>query len=277
MFKYILKKLKENRGDLGGLFGGSSGNQVASIPIPQFQTDPNFTNSQNSLSTLGQQVLSGNLPSFYSSLGKANSPQFQSMISNVTGQTQQAAQSQEAIAGTGRSGVGAATSALALNNVIPGLNYQDLQNAQSQQEGLLQFGGQVTQDVAGNSLNNQSQLNNFALSQFQDEYQQAAYNNQYNQNSANALGSTIGTVIGGGLGLATGGLSGLAIGAGLGSSIGGGGSTGGSSSVGSLSSLLSGLNNTNYGNTNSNYNAMLSGPSLSSGYNLTSSPFLTGA
>ena len=195
MLSYIIRKLKETRGDLGALFGGGSGNQVANLSVPSFQADPNFTSSQNSLSTLGNQVLSGNLPSFYSGLGKTNSPQFQSMVSNVTGQTQQAAQGQEAIAGTGRSGVGAAASALALNNVIPGLNYQDLLNAQTQQEGLLTLGTGVEQDVAGNALTNQSQTNNFALQQFQDQYQQAAYNNSFNAMAASAQGQAISTLL----------------------------------------------------------------------------------
>lgn len=234
MFKYILKKFKENRGNLGALFGGGDSNEVANIQTPTFQTDPNFTNSQNQLATLGQNVLSGNLPSFYSGLGKSNSPQFQSMIQNITGQTQNAAQQQEAAQGTGRSGVGAAASALALNNVIPGLNYQDLLNSQQQQQGLLNFGAGLTENVAGNALANQGQENNFAQQNFQDQFQQGVFDTNYNTQQSSALGSLIGTGIGVAGGATLGGISGGPMGA-----LAGGLQEGG---FGNFSSFLSGLN-----------------------------------
>jgi hypothetical protein len=239
MFKYIIKKLKETRGDIGSLFGGG-GNSVQNLALPTFQTDPNFTSSQNSLATLGQQVLGGNLQGMYSDLGKSDSPQFQAMVQNVTGQTQQAAQQQEAASGTGRSGVGAASSALALNNVIPGLNYQDLLNAQSQQGQLLTFGGQVTQDVAGNALTNQSQENNFAQQNFQNSLNMDEYNNAYSLMQGNATGQAIGTTIGAIGGGLIGGPAGALAGAGLGSSL-----TGGSGGGSGLSSLLSAMNTSN--------------------------------
>lgn len=236
MFKYIIRKLRENRGDIGSLFG-SGGNSVQNLAVPTFQTDPNFTSSQNNLATLGQQVLSGNLPSFYSSLGNPNSSQFNAALTNIEGQTNQNSQAAEAASGTARSGVGQAASAMALNNVIPGLTYENLLNAQQQQQGLLNLGAGVTQDVAGNALANQSQMNNFAQQNFSNNLNMDEYNNAYSLMQGQATGQAIGTGIGAIGGFALGGPAGAISGAGLGSSL-MGGSGGGSS----LSSLLSAMN-----------------------------------
>lgn len=239
MLKYIINKLKENRGNIGALFGGKSDNQVANIPIPQFQTDPNFTSSQNSLATLGQNVLSGNLPAFYSSLGKSNSPQFQSMLTNVEGQTNQNSQAAEAASGTARSGVGEAASALALNNVIPGLSYQDFTNAQTQQEGLLNFGSGLTQDVAGNALTNQEQENTFSQQNFTDQLNQSEYNNTYNANAAAQKGQAIGSLFSAGADIGLAPFTGGATLAGLPGALGSAGASNGNSS--GFASLISSL------------------------------------
>lgn len=196
----FLKPLFNQRGDIFG--GGKQDNQVANVAVPQFQVDPSYTQSQNTLSNLGEGILSGNLPSYYSNIGQANSPAFQGMIKNITGQTQQAAQEQEAAAGTGRSGVGAAASAMALSNVIPGLNYQDFLNAQNQQVGLLNTGIGVEQGVRSAGQAQQGQVNQFGQNIFQDQMQQSEYNNTFNAAQAAQQGQMIGSIIQGGAGLA---------------------------------------------------------------------------
>lgn len=242
MFNYIIKKLKNSRGNIGALFGGSSkDNQVANLKPPDFQVDPTYTQSQNTLADLGQNILKGNLPAYYSNIGMANSPAFKGMLNNIVGQTNQASQEQEALGGTGRSGVGAASSALALNNVIPGLTYNDFLNSQNQQVGLLNTGIGVEEGVRGAGQGQEGMVNNFALQQFQDQMDQAKYNNAFNMNAAKEQGSLLGTIGSIGLGALTGGMGFLpGVAGGLGGTL--TGMIGGSGLGNSFGNLLKGIN-----------------------------------
>lgn len=191
----LLKRLFNLRGDLGSLFGGSQqGNQVSNINIPTFQQNQSFNTAQGNLATLGTNILSGNLPSYYSNLGNPNSQQFNALQQNVVGQTNAASAQQAAASGTDRSGVAATAAASSLANTLPSLDYSNYLNAQQQQQGLLGLGANVTQDVAQNGLTDQGQLNNFNLSAEQEQYQQSAYNTQYAQNVAAQKGQAIGDI-----------------------------------------------------------------------------------
>ena len=274
----MLKKIFNLRGDTGG------GSPYSGIQVPSFQPDTSYTGASNALSTLGTNILSGNLPSFYSSLGKANSPAFQGMLANTIGQTNNASAQQAAASGTDRSGVAATAAAAGLSNVIPQMTYNDFLNSQSQQTGLLSMGSGLEQNVASMGLTNQEQVNNFAQSKFQEQMQQAAANEQYKQQNAGALGSAIGTgvgavgggiggfMLGGPLGAYLGATAGAGIGGGFGSSVSGGGGGGMSSGGGGIGSLLPFLNSSGgsgNGFTDFNYSNMLSGPSLSSAGSMT--------
>lgn len=251
----LLKRIFNLRGDLGSLFG-SGGNQVANIQTPTFQQNQSYNNASNQLSTLGTNILSGNLPSYYSSLGNPNSSQFQALQQNLIGQTNAASAQQAAASGTDRSGVAATAAASSLANTLPALDFSNLQNAQSQQQALLGLGSNITNDVAGLGLQDQSQVNAFNQQNFQDQFQQAAYNNQYNVAQGNALGSLIGSGLSVGLGaltggLAGGGLAGIAAGAGQGAGL------------GSFSGLLNSINGINGGGnsgTNQTFNGLNANP-----------------
>lgn len=253
IFRYGPVRLQR---DFGSLFGGKSGNQVADIALPKNVTDPLYTSSQAQLDKLGTNLLSGTpLPGMYSDLGVANSPAFQEMLNGVKGQTMQSAQEVAAINGTGRSGTAITASNQALNGIIPQLTYQDFLNSQNQQYNLLGLGTSVESGVRSSAQNQQQFDTNFNQNLFNDQFQQASYNNTFNANAAKEKGQAIGSLIQGGIDVAaapfTGGLS-LA---GIPGLMGGGGvgGTGTPSTGQNLSSIISALGSFGKGTGNGGY------------------------
>lgn len=238
----LIARLFSLKANLGSLFGGGGGSQVANIQTPSYYTNPTYTQTTQNLANLSANILSGNLPSYYSNLGNPNSSQFQAEQQNLIGQTNQASQQQAAASGTDRSGVAASAAASSLADTLPGLDYSNSLNAQQQQEGLLILGTGIDETVQSSSLNQQENQNAFNQQNFQDQYEQASYNNSYNQMMSQQLGSLIGTTVGGIGGFMIGGPAGALAGAGLGSSIGGGGGNG-LNNASSAVSLFNGLNN----------------------------------
>ena len=240
--KQIFKRIFNLRGDLGSLFGGKQSNAVANIPLPTFQTDQSYTDAQKQLADLGTGILSGNLPSFYSSLGKANSPQFQALEANTIGQTNNASAQQSAASGTDRSGVAATAAAGNLANVLPQMQYSDYLNAQQQQAGLLNTGIGVESGVRAAGFGQEGAINSFNQQNFQDSMQQAQYNNGWNAQQASQQGQAWGSILGAGLdiGLApfTGGTSLMGLPGALGAGGGSGSSGMGASGLGALLSSL---------------------------------------
>lgn len=218
----------------------------SNLPIPQMYKDPYYASSQDTLSTLGSNILTGKLPDFYSSIGQSNSPEFQKMLQSVIGNTQRGVQEQAAQGGTARSGTVNAATSDALSQVIPQLTYQDFQNAQQQKAGLLQFGSGVEQNIGQAGLQNQNSIATQQQNIFEDARQQQDSIDQYKKTAASAQGGMIGNIVGGiaSIGLApfTGGASlmalpGFAAGA---AGAGGGGGNSGSSLANILPYLSSG-------------------------------------
>lgn len=237
----LWKRVFNLRGNLGSLFGGKSKNPYSGINPPSFQIDQNYTDSQKKLSDLGTDILSGNLPSYYSSIGKSNSPEFQDLEKNVTGNINNASAEQAAAAGTGRSGVAATAAATNLASVIPQLKYSDFINAQNQKSGLLNTGIDITQGVRNSGQAQEGLLNSFNQNTFQDQLQLAGLNNAFKSSQAQQQGLALSSVAGLGIGALTGGMGLLP---GIAGGIGGsllGGYQGGVGLLG-MSSLFGSLN-----------------------------------
>lgn len=213
------------------------------IALPKFVTDPLYTSSQSGLNELGTGLIEGNIPDYYKPIGDFNSPQFQAMLNSVKGQVMQQSQEANAIAGTGRSGVGITASNNALNQILPQLSYADYTRALQGRGALLETGINTQQGVRESARQHGMDETNFNQTLFQDQTGLAGLIDAYKKDASSSIGKTFGT-IGGGLlggvaGFALGGpagaFTGAQFGAGLGNSAFGGGDSSG------LSQLFSSL------------------------------------
>jgi hypothetical protein len=132
---------------------------------PSMYNDPNYAGSQSSLMPFASALMSGKgLPPAYADLGQSNSPQFQAMLKNATGNILGATQDQMAGQGIGDSGVAASAAAGAVGNTTSQLTWQDFLNSQSNQMNMMQEGAGIMENVGSMALTNQGQTNEFNLS-----------------------------------------------------------------------------------------------------------------
>lgn len=233
-----MRWLRNNKGNLGSLFGGKKSNPYDSIKLPDFQVDSSYQKSQDTLSGLGENILQGNIPDYYKPIGDFNSDAFKQLINNVSGQINQGVQESAAIGGTGRSGTATAASGAAMSNILPQLQYSDYTRALEGRGALLNTGIGVEQGVRSAGQAQEGMLNNFNLANFDNQMaltgKTDAWDQQYGQQKGSAIGSLLNGVAGGVSGFMTGGPWGALAG-------GIGGLTGQSSGIGSLLPMLGNL------------------------------------
>jgi hypothetical protein len=179
-----------------GMFGLFGKPKQIQYNAPSFYNDPNVSATENSLLPYASSLMSGQgLPAAYSGLITPNSPEFQRMLASVTGQTLGAAQAQTASQGLGDSGVAASAAAGAVGSETAQLTWQDFLNSQSNQMNLMNLGISTMGNVGNLALNNQDQVNQFDLTNAENEAgvqgQNIALQNQAQSNWGNMMGSGI--------------------------------------------------------------------------------------
>ena len=210
---------------------------------PSMYNDPNYAGSQSSLMPFASALMSGKgLPPAYADLGQSNSPQFQAMLKNATGNILGATQDQMAGQGIGDSGVAASAAAGAVGNTTSQLTWQDFLNSQSNQMNMMQEGAGIMENVGSMGLTNQGQENQFNLSnasQSLDASKTNASNSleaqKFNDQMQEQQNQMWGQMISAGIG-ALGNVAGMGM---LGGFGGGGGAAAGAGGLPSTSSMMS--------------------------------------
>lgn len=190
------------------LFGIPGKSKSGQVNIPDFQVDPYYTSSQDTLSKTGNDILSGNLNDYYKPIGEFGGSEFQKMLDSVIGKTNQSSQEQAAIQGTGRSGVALAASNDALKSVIPQLSYADFLRAMEGRGALLNTGINTIGDVGNRAINQENLVNSYNTNKYKAQLDQAQYLDAFDMYRNNKVGQMYSTLINGALGAATGGMTG---------------------------------------------------------------------
>ena len=192
-----------------GLLWGND--QQVNYNAPSYFTDPNYTASQNQLTSdannlmpFASSLMSGQgLPPAYSDLTQTNSPAFQQMLQRTTGNILGATQDQMASQGIGDSGVAASAAAGAVGNATSQLTWQDFLNSQSNQLQMMGLGTQaygmgagITEQVGANALNNQNNQNTFNLTNAAEASGTQLQNIQLQNQSQQAFGQMLGSGVG---------------------------------------------------------------------------------
>lgn len=201
------------------ILGQGQKNQAYDVKMKDFQKDPYYASSQDTLSKVGTDILNGNLPSYYKPIGDFNSPEFQSMLANVSKNIQQGVMNNAAISGTSRSGTVNTATGNALGNVIPGLTFQDYSRALQGRGDLLSFGANTLSGVRGAGIQQEGVENTYNTNKANFDLGKATYNNNFtgmqiaNQGKANMEAIMAGAgAAGGGFGPMAAGTGGFSMG-----------------------------------------------------------------
>lgn len=205
------------------LTGGDS--KTEDVNYPSWYTDPNFSGSQDFLSSYSKDLLTQGPNAYYAPIGEYGTQQFQDYLKQTNGST--LAGMDETLARTGRSRGGQAgqMAAQALGDRNANLAWQDYLRAMKGREMFFNTGLGVQQDVRNAGFNNQTARNDFNVKGSIFDFEKAKYGDQYDANQSAQLGKFLGglaPVAGAGIGFMVGGPAGASVGYSLGSSITGG-------------------------------------------------------
>lgn len=152
-------------GTLGaaGVFGDGGGGSVGDINLPDWEEDPLYKKSQESLDVFGQDLLGGKLPDFYSTLGKTNTPEFQNILALINRDTSKAVNENLVRRNISRSGVGLSTTAKAVADASTKLRWEDFLRANNEKAGLLNTGLNTVSGVRNSALDWTNSKNAFNL------------------------------------------------------------------------------------------------------------------
>lgn len=159
------------------------GKRYQPIQPPSYYLNKNFEPSQEYLNTLGQNIVSGNIPDYYSGIGESNSQEFQNYLNNALAKTGATVAEQLSATGNARQGVGADIMARSANDISANYGYQDYLRAMQGKQNLLGLGTGLVSGVADRSLSESGNKNQFNLGVYntQESSNQYAYNAKMTQ------------------------------------------------------------------------------------------------
>ncbi len=165
------------------------------INLPSYFESPDFRRSQDILSPVGEQLLTGDIPEFLSPISQAGSPEFEKMLALLTRDVKTGVTEDLARRGT-RGARGADITGRAVGDVSTKLRYQDLLRSLKGREFLFGQGRGITEGVRGAGLTEGGQRNVFGLQSAQLQYQSDEDERRREQEEENAWMDLLSTGIG---------------------------------------------------------------------------------
>ena len=153
--------------------------------LPSYYTSPYYSDSQETLSGLGTDILSGQIPDYYSPIGQTGSTEFEDMLNMSIRDTQQGVTENAARMGF-RGGRGSEMVSKAIGDISTKARYDDYLRSLQGKESLLNTGVGITEGVRGAGLTEAGQQNAFNLDKYKFEYQseQDVLNRQQEEDNA---------------------------------------------------------------------------------------------
>ena len=148
--------------------------------LPSFYTDQYYTGAQETLDPLGKNILAGEIPDYYSGIGKSNSEEFQNMLAMINRDVKTGVTESNARMGV-RGGRGGEAVAKAVGDVGTKMRYSDYLRSLEGKEFLFGQGRGITEGVRSAGLSYGGQQNQFNLNTAQMEMQQEQYEDQMKQ------------------------------------------------------------------------------------------------
>lgn len=138
------------------------------INLPDFYTDPLFTKGQDKLYGYGSGILAGDVPDFYSVIGRSGSPEFEDMLRMTTRDIQRSALETSAKTGA-RGGATASVVSKAVADAGTKLRWADLLRSIEGKQFLLGSGLETVGNVTNRALTYGGNMNDFNINRAQLE------------------------------------------------------------------------------------------------------------
>lgn len=203
------------------------------ISIPDFYTDEYFTKGQSDLYGFGSGLLAGDVPDFYSMIGKSGSPEFEDLLRLTNRDISRSALEAGAKTRTRGGATASAISKATADNTTK-LRWADFMNAIEGKQFLMGTGVGAVSGVRDSALNYGNAKSQYGLSKAGMEIQQEQYE-QSRADARKAQKAKMWSDIISGVGTVAGGMMAGPMGASFGSQL---GKAAGGSSVGVGSSVL---------------------------------------
>lgn len=192
------------------LFGGGD-SRTDGVNFPDWYTDPHFSGSQDFLDQYSRDLLNNGPNDYYRPIGEYGTPEFFNFINQAHAGTQRGVDEALARSGRARGGRAGEVAAQSIGDSNTRLIYEDYLRAMKGREMFFQTGLGTQRDVRNAGFANQSARNNFNIAGANFDYNKAIYGDQFDRQSSEDIGKTIGTIApiaGAGLGFVLGGPSG---------------------------------------------------------------------
>jgi len=188
-----------------GCFGGDS--EAENVAMPAWYEDPYYQKTQDKLFGYGTDILEGNLPDFYSSLGRTGSPAFKEMLALVNRDTARAVNENLVRRNITRGGVGVSSIAKATADVGSKLRFEDFLRANREKAGLLTTGLNTVSGVRSAALDITGKRNQFNLGRTELELGRAGMMDEAEAAQNQMWSDILSSAIGAGAIIATGGFA----------------------------------------------------------------------
>lgn len=202
---------------LATLFGKTK-SAVNGVNLDPYYEDENYTDPQSFLKTYGKNLLEGNIPSYYKSIGETNSPEIQEYLRRSNSEISRGISEAVARGGRARGGLLPSLTASAVAQNDAGIRWQDYLRAMGGKLFLFGQGRGITEGVRAAGLDNQGMKNTYNLNKANFLLDKAKYKDEMSAKRGQMIGRILGTIGG----FMVGGPAGGAIGGEAGSQIGGG-------------------------------------------------------
>ncbi len=198
--------------ELTSLGKDKEGSNLEGLEIPTFQEDPDYRETQDYLKALGINILEGDIPDYYKSIGETGGKEFEDYLNLLKGDVQAGVESSMAAAGrTG--GVVASQTAEKVGRLSTEARFQDYARALQGKEFLLGTGQNITEGVRGAGQAQQAQANQFKLNATEIDLRKRLGLDEQDLAGGEALGKMLEMGLGAAAGFVVGGPAGAVIGA----------------------------------------------------------------
>ena len=190
---------------------GKASSRVEGLEYPDYYEDEYYNKSQEKLSGLGETILEGDVPDFFSDIGQANSESFQKYLNMSNADIQENVL--ETAAATGRTGGAVqSVSAEAVGKNTTALGYQDYLDSKEGKQWLMAMGVDITSGVRSAGTQREQGVNEFNVGEANYDFDVAGYLDQSDAAIGAAQGKADAELYGGILKAGTGALKGYASG-----------------------------------------------------------------
>lgn len=165
---------------MGLNFFGLGDSEVSNVAIPEWEEDPFYKRTQDVLAPFGENLLSGDIPDYYSAIGDIGGKAFEDMLKLNVRDVNKSIDESSALQGI-RGPRSAAIKASSISDLTKKMRYEDMLRGVEGKKFLMGSGLNTLSGVRGSSLDWMGMKNPFELQRAGMEMDKAEYTDSWNK------------------------------------------------------------------------------------------------